>query len=95
MNENDLLLNQAFCLPIDSEFAVSNEAFHHSAEDVGKTYQELGLFVTQKNNQWYVIPERDAFGNWVHTIAWGRFEELRVLFNGSFKPFSEIPSEEA
>ncbi len=89
MNANDVLLNQAFCIPIESETAKC----HKDLGDGRRNYKDNGIFVLERNGQWYAIPERDEFGNWKGTISWTRFMELQAIFGSDFRPLSTIPNE--
>lgn len=89
MNENDVLLNQAFCAPIESEDAKCNP----NLGDENLTYEENDYFIFERLGQWYFVPERDKHGNWIRTIKWDKFLLLQSLFGIEFKPYSELPEE--
>ena len=58
MTENDLLLNKAFCIPIESEDAKC----HADLGDGRMSYKKNGYLVFQHGEQWYFVPEADEFG---------------------------------
>ncbi len=89
MNANDVLLNKAFCFPINTP----KDNVIELVGDVTKKYDDLH-HVFKRNGQWYCVPERDKNGTWSHTIPWVKFLQYNDYFKGEFKPISELPVED-
>jgi hypothetical protein len=75
MNENNLLLNKAFCIPIESE----TDKCHPDLGDGRRTYQDNGYFVFKHGEQWYFVPEADQFGG-NRTMDRAKLKELETIF---------------
>ncbi len=75
MNENDLLLNKAFCIPIGSEDAKC----HPDLGDGRKSYTKNDFYVFKHGEQWYFVPEADQYGN-NRTMTRTKLKELETLF---------------
>lgn len=87
---NDSVLDLAFCFPLNSRL----EKCMGELGDDTLTYEENGMFVFERNSTWYAVPERDSFGNWIHTMDWDTFKLLQFVHGDNFIPVRELPQEE-
>ena len=88
MDPNYLLLNRAFCIPIESE----NAKCHPDLGDGRKSYIANDFYVFQHGEQWYFVPEADSRGG-NRTMTREKLKELELLFGAdNVKTIDELPS---
>lgn len=89
MNENLLLLNQAFCVELESE----TEKCHPDLGDGRRTYQDNNFMVFQHGEKFYFVPEADEFGG-NRTLTRTKLKELEELFADRLTTVGELPEVE-
>jgi len=75
MDVNKLLLNKAFCIPIESE----NAKCHPDLGDGRRSYKDNNFYVFEHGDQWYFVPEADEFGG-NRTMTLEKLMELQTIF---------------
>ena len=90
MNPNELLLNKAFCIPIESE----NAKCQSDLGDGRRSYKDNNFYVFEHGEQWYFVPEADKFGG-NRTMTLEKLTELQKIFGAeNVKTVSDLPKEE-
>ena len=87
MDENYLLLNRAFCIPIESETAKC----HPDLGDGRKSYKANDYYVFKHGEQWYFVPEADSRGG-NRTMTNDRLDWYKDTFGReNVKTIDELP----
>ncbi len=84
---NDMMLNQAMCVPIDS----IDSKCHPALGDGRKAYKDQGRLIIERPDGLFFVPDCDVRGGWIGGTGWTRFMELMALFYPNYKPVKELP----
>ncbi len=84
---NDVMTNQAMCVPIDSV----DDKCHAALGDGRKAYKDQGRLIVERPDGLYFVPDCDEFGGWQGGTDWSRFVQLMAIFYPNYKPLRELP----